>query len=233
MFDNFNENSTDSVVNSVSKNKSEQNGKNKKSNLNGDNSNVERAIADTLKKFNLGNMPESKVSQKRLESTDKKSKTVMSFNAQKFVKEFFEQIIGLLNLNCNVNTKFDGHILCVEILGDKANIFIGKHGIILYSYQNILNVALKKYGLKVLLDAANYREKRKASLSRHALRSAQTVLSTGIKYIFEPMDSWDRMVVHEALMNVSGIVSRTEGDNDSKYVVIDLNFVRNNDAQSI
>ena len=223
MSDNINENSIDRSINLINKNNVELNIKDKDHDMSGsDNLNVERAIADTLKKFNLDSM-----AKKQPESADKNSKTVMSFNAQKFIKDFFGQIIGLLNLNCDVNIRFDGHIFYVGILGDKANVFIGKHGIILYSYQNILNVALKKYGLKVLLDAAGYREKRRGSLSRHALRSAQTVLRTGVKYIFEPMDSWDRIVVHEALMNVPGILSRTEGDNDSKYVVIELNLVKN------
>lgn len=219
---NVNENNIDGSVSLINKNNVELNIKDKEHDINAnDKLNVERAIADTLKKFNLGSM-----AKKQSVSTDKKSKAVMSFDAQKFIKDFFGQIIDLLSLNCDVNIKFDGHIFYVEILGDKASIFIGKHGIILYSYQNILNVALKKYGLKVLLDAAGYREKRRDSLSRHALRSAQTVLRTGVKYIFEPMDSWDRIVVHEALMNVPGILSRTEGDNDSKYVVIELNLVK-------
>ena len=85
-------------------------------------------------------------------------------------------------------------------------------------------MSLKKHGLKLLLDAAGYREKRKNSLSRHAIRSAQTVLRTGVKYVFEPMDSWDRMVVHEALHSVPGILTHTEGDDSTRHVVVELNL---------
>ena len=178
---------------------------------------VERAIADTMKRFNLGH-------DSALNSNSKKNKAVVNFNAQKFIKNFFDEVLDSLKMKCEVKIRFNGRIFYVEICGEEANFFIGKHGILLYSWQNILNLSLKKHGLKLLLDAAGYREKRKNSLSRHAIRSAQTVLRTGVKYVFEPMDSWDRMVVHEALHSVPGILTHTEGDDNTRHVVVELNL---------
>lgn len=178
---------------------------------------VERAIADTMKRFNLGH-------DTAVDNSSKKNKTVVNFNAQKFIKNFFDEVLDSLKMECEVKIKFNGRIFYVEICGEEANFFIGKHGILLYSWQNILNLSLKKHGLKLLLDAAGYREKRKNGLSRHAIRSAQTVLRTGMKYVFEPMDSWDRMVVHEALHSVPGILTHTEGDDNTRHVVVELNL---------
>ena len=93
---------------------------------------VERAIADTMKRFNLGH-------DSALNSNSKKNKAVVNFNAQKFIKNFFDEVLDLLKMECEIKIRFNGRIFYVEICGEEANFFIGKHGILLYSWQNILN----------------------------------------------------------------------------------------------
>ena len=103
---------------------------------------VERAIADTMKRFNLGH-------DTALDNGSKKNKAVLNFNAQKFIKNFFDEVLDSLKMKCEVEIRFNGRIFYVEICGEEANFFIGKHGILLYSWQNILNLSLKKHGLKL------------------------------------------------------------------------------------
>jgi len=149
--------------------------------------------------------------------------------SQKFIETFFNDVIGILNVDVSVNVRFTGTSFIVSLLGNDANVFIGTHGSVLYAYQHIINLLLKKYDSpKVFLNASNYREERKESLSRYAISCAKKVLRTGMKFVFEPMNSYDRLVIHETLRNFSGVVTHTEGPEDTKYVSIDLESNKKN-----
>jgi len=149
--------------------------------------------------------------------------------SQKFIETFFTDVINILNVDVSVNVRFTGTSFIVSLIGNDANVFIGTHGSVLYAYQHIINLLLKKYDSpKVFLNASNYREERKESLSRYAISCAKKVLRTRIKFVFEPMNSYDRLVIHEALRNFSGVVTHTEGSEDAKYVSIELESSKKN-----
>ncbi len=192
---------------------------------------VEEAIKNTLQKFQL--------QRKDIDVTviDNGSKGILGFNKRpakilvktnfdvpKFVEEFFNKVIHGLHLDADVITKFNGKNFIVELIGNDASFFIGHHGSVLYAFQHILNLALKKYEVpKVFIDAGNYRDERKESLERYAISCAKKVIRTGIKYVFEPMNSYERLIVHTALQNFPGITTYSDGFENNRHVVIDLN----------
>jgi len=73
---------------------------------------------------------------------------------------------------------------------------------------------------RILVDVAQYRERRVAALGRFAAQVAQEVLETGEERALEPMSAADRKAVHDALTETTGVVTRSEGDDPRRFVVI-------------
>ena len=146
-----------------------------------------------------------------------------NFNLQNYVEEFFQNVINIIGLKVDAITKLEDNSLNIELVGEDAKFFIGKHGCVLDSFQQILNFSLRKHAnIKVYIDAENYRAKQKEMLERYAIRSARKVARSHIKFVFEPMSSYERLIVHKALQNFPNVITYSEGENQNRHVVIDL-----------
>lgn len=146
-----------------------------------------------------------------------------NFNAHSFVENFFQQVINNLNLKVDAVIKLEENNLSVELVGEDARFFIGKYGCVLDSFQHILNLLMKKHeAAKIFIDAENYRKDKKESLERYSISCAKKVVHTGIKFVFKPMNSYERLVIHTALQNFPGITTYSDGEESNRHVVIDL-----------
>ena len=122
-----------------------------------------------------------------------------------------------------INRK-DGEIE-LKLHGDGLGVLIGKHGQTLDSLQYLTNLAAnkgKKEWHRIVLDAENYRKRRRDTLEKLAHNLAHRVKRTGRKALLEPMNPYERKIVHEALQNEPGIVTYSEGEEPYRKVVIDL-----------
>jgi spoIIIJ-associated protein len=70
------------------------------------------------------------------------------------------------------------------------------------------------------VDIASYREKRREALSRFALKVANDVLASGQPRVLEPMNSADRKIVHDTLVDIAGIATRSQGQDPHRRVVV-------------
>ena len=142
-------------------------------------------------------------------------------------KEFEDEIKRLKNIieaqKSEINRK-DGEIE-LKLHGDGLGVLIGKHGQTLDSLQYLTNLAAnkgKKEWHRIVLDAENYRKRRRDTLEKLAHNLAHRVKRTGRKALLEPMNPYERKIVHEALQNEPGIVTYSEGEEPYRKVVIDL-----------
>ncbi len=109
--------------------------------------------------------------------------------------------------------------------GGDLGILIGRHGQTIDAIQYLANViAWRAHGEErkdVVVDAAGYRDRRRATLESLARRSADQAKATGRPVELEPMTSIERRIVHLCLKELAGVSTRSEGEEPHRYVVVD------------
>lgn len=107
---------------------------------------------------------------------------------------------------------------------EKVAMLIGKRGQTLNSLQQLAQLVANKYSnqfMMVQLDAENYRERRQETLEQLADRMADKAIRTGGRVQFEPMPSYERKVIHQALSRRLDIDTYSEGKDPNRYLVIE------------
>jgi spoIIIJ-associated protein len=143
-------------------------------------------------------------------------------NVQRFVQEL-TQLMGV-NVSVSVRTDEEGNIR-VNMEGDPLGILIGRRGETLDAMQYITALFLnrgKDTYTRVTLDSEGYRAKREDALIRLANRMASRAVKTGRRVTMEPMNPYERRILHSALQNHPGIATHSEGEEPNRHVVITL-----------
>ena len=115
--------------------------------------------------------------------------------------------------------------LYIEIEGKDAGTIIGKRGQTLDAIQYLTSLVVNKDKedyVRVVIDAENYREKREKTLEKLADRLAGKVIKTRRSIRLEPMNPYERMVIHAALHNHTRVKTRSEGEEPYRRVIIEL-----------
>lgn len=142
-------------------------------------------------------------------------------------KEFLTQVFGAMDMTVEISTTFDtaeGE-LQVMMSGADMGILIGKRGQTLDSLQYLVSLVVNKETegyLRVKLDTENYRERRKETLETLAKNISYKVKRTKRPVSLEPMNPYERRIIHSALQNDKYVVTRSEGEDPYRHVVISL-----------
>lgn len=136
---------------------------------------------------------------------------------------FLSEIFKGMQLDVEIKTTFDGESLLVELSGEHMGIIIGKRGDTLDSLQYLTSLVINrdsdKY-IKVTLDTENYREKRYNALIALSERLAAKVIKTGKKYTLEPMNPYERRIIHSNLQANEEVTTFSIGEDPYRKVVI-------------
>lgn len=143
----------------------------------------------------------------------------------KAASEFISKILETFELENIVEMELEDNTLNISVNGDenKLGILIGKRGVTLDSIQYILNLIVNKKSsryIRVNLDSSGYREKRKETLINLAKKMANKVTKTGRSVKLEPMNSYERKIIHTALQDYEGVLTHSEGKEPFRKVVI-------------
>ncbi len=142
-------------------------------------------------------------------------------------KEFLSQVFGAMGMQVSIETSVnakEGELL-VMMTGDDMGILIGKRGQTLDSLQYLVSLVVNKETegyLRVKLDTENYRERRKDTLETLARNISYKVKRTKRPVSLEPMNPYERRIIHSALQNDRYVVTRSEGEDPYRHVVISL-----------
>ena len=142
-------------------------------------------------------------------------------NITLFLNKFIEQINEKLSYEITLE---DG-IIRVNMLGENAGFLIGYRGEALYAMQTLLtSVANKGIDARIILrlDIENYKEKRIKTLENLARKTAETVIKTGKTIRLEPMQAYERKIIHSALQEYEKISTESTGTEPRRRVVISL-----------
>ena len=141
-------------------------------------------------------------------------------------QRFLMDVTSLMNVKVDVyvdDTAEDG--LYIHMIGDTLGILIGRRGETLDALQYLTSLQVNKGRegyISVTLDTENYRAKREDSLRRLAQRMANRAQKTGRKVVLEPMNPYERRVLHTALQNHPAVTTHSEGEEPNRRVVIML-----------
>lgn len=145
-------------------------------------------------------------------------------DAPKIAKEFLSQIFKNMNITVNIEAKTTNkNSLLINLEGDDIGVVIGKRGQTLDSLQYLVNLVVNKgeYAyMSVNLDTADYRERRKQTLEQLAVNLAKKAKKIRRNVNLEPMNPYERRIIHSALQNDPNIKTYSEGNEPFRYVVI-------------
>ena len=123
--------------------------------------------------------------------------------------------------------KGEGNTYKVDLVGDDLGYLIGRRGDTLDALQHLANYTVGRNvegHIRISVDAEEYREKREESLRRYARKKAQQVLKARRRTTLEPMNAYERHVIHAALQDMENITTHSTGTEPNRRVVIE--FVR-------
>ncbi|RKD22875.1 DNA-binding protein [Ammoniphilus oxalaticus] len=138
-------------------------------------------------------------------------------------KSFLEQILATMDIEASISVKEVKDHARFEVVGEDLGIIIGRRGQTLDALQLLVNTVGNRCSdsyLRIVVDAENYREKRKQTLEQLADRLAQKAIKTGQVIKLEPMPAHERKVIHAALQNKKSVVTYSEGEDPERFIVI-------------
>ena len=143
------------------------------------------------------------------------------------VREFLGSVFAAMKMEVEVLIKIDEveHTIDIELKGDDMGILIGKRGQTLDSLQYLTSLAVNKQSeeyYKVKIDTEDYRKRRKDTLENLAKNIAYKVKRTKRPVSLEPMNPFERRIIHSALQNDRYVTTHSEGDEPYRHVVVTL-----------
>jgi spoIIIJ-associated protein len=139
---------------------------------------------------------------------------------------FLEGMLTAAGLVGQVTSTLNGEDIDINVLGDDVSVFVGQRGTTLMAVQDLTRVVSQRrlgdHDTHMRVDIGSYRERRREALSRFALKVADDVIATGQPRVLEPMNSADRKIVHDALVNSTGVSTHSQGQDPHRRVVVAL-----------
>ncbi len=150
---------------------------------------------------------------------------VTKYDVKEYVKKFLNELAVKMNTSFNVEVNENDGVISAIIVTDDSGVMIGKEGKNLNAIQTILRQSLRKYGnfdIKVNLDISGYKARREKNIEREVKKIAREVLKTKIEAKLDPMNSYERRIVHTIISEYDGLATQSEGEAPNRYVVIKI-----------
>ena len=157
-------------------------------------------------------------------------------------KDFLKEVFDAMNLAVIIDVKYDEaeNSMDIDLSGDEMGVLIGKRGQTLDSLQYLVSLVVNKdmdNYIRVKVDTENYRQRRKETLENLEKNISYKVKRTKRPVSLEPMNPYERRIIHSALQNDKYVTTHSEGEEPYRHVVVVLkkyektgrNYERNND----
>lgn len=144
---------------------------------------------------------------------------------REFLGKVFEAMELTVKVDIDIKEEEKENIANINVIGDDVGILIGKRGQTLDSLQYLVSLVVNKESdkfIRVKLDTENYRERRKATLENLAKNIAIKVKRIRKPVALEPMNPYERRIIHSALQNDRYCTTRSEGEEPYRHVVVVL-----------
>ena len=141
-------------------------------------------------------------------------------------KTFLINVLSSMNIKSDIDIKEENDIIKINLKGPNMGLVIGYRGETLDSLQYLVSLVINKNHenpyKKVVLDAENYRHKREETLIKLAQKTTYKVKKSGRPYKLEPMNPYERRIIHSALQEYTDINTYSEGEEPFRRIIISL-----------
>ena len=163
-------------------------------------------------------------------ATDAKISATYTMKGEEIAVEFIRKVIADMELNLTVGTRHGNNDdVVITVDGEGAGLLIGHHGETLDSLQYLANLAAnkkikgeKRDYVKITLDVEGYRAKREEALRTLARRMAAKVVKGKKSVMLEPMNPYERRIIHSEVQNIEGVSTNSIGSENNRRVVMFL-----------
>lgn len=183
------------------------------------------SIDEEIDQILSGNVPEKKVEKKTEKSEEKKKDFVPADPAiAGEAKEYLEKILNAMEVENTITSVLEeNNVLSMDVEGPDMGLIIGKRGQTLDSLQYLVSLYVNKKSegyVRVKLDTENYRDRRKETLETLAKNISYKVKRTRRPYKLEPMNPYERRIIHSALQGDKFVTTKSEGEEPYRRVVV-------------
>lgn len=136
---------------------------------------------------------------------------------------FLESVLAKMDLVVKVKQEKHGDEWLFDVSGPNLGVMIGRRGQTLDALQYLTNIVANRYSnryIRIVIDAENYRAKRKETLEQLADRVAKKVIRTHNKVALEPMNAAERKIIHSYLQHYAGVATKSDGVEPKRHIVI-------------
>jgi spoIIIJ-associated protein len=195
---------------------------------------AEEAIQNALKELNV---TEDKVTIEVLEEGSKGFLNIIGVKPAKVkvtlkrdyvgdAKTFLKDVLNAMNVKAEINIKEENNEIKINLIGPSMGVLIGYRGETLDSLQYLVSLVVNKNHdeayKRVILDTANYRYNRQETLRKLAFKMGDKVRANSKTLKLEPMNPYERRVIHSTLQNDAYVTTHSEGEEPYRRVVIEL-----------
>jgi len=148
-----------------------------------------------------------------------------SVDVSKVAESFLNKILPLMSVRGEAKAQLKEEMLEIKVEGENMGVVIGKRGETLDALQYLTSIVVNNESedyVRVALDTENYRQKRTASLERLANKVADKVVKNGRNVTLEPMNSFERRVIHSTLQGNPNVATVSVGEEPYRKVVVSL-----------
>lgn len=141
----------------------------------------------------------------------------------KEIKDFLYKIVKDMGFDCKIETKARDTQLIYNIISSTSSVLIGKNGKTIDALQTLTSQMIStKYNIfyKFTVDVNDYKNQRKSRLEKLAKYTAKDVAKSKQPVSLEPMNSYERRIIHNVLTNSKDVITQSEGEEPNRYVVI-------------
>lgn len=138
-------------------------------------------------------------------------------------EEFVRGLLEALGAEAEVTSSVEGPTANVEVTGEDLGALIGRRGQALDALQELARTAVQRKlrsRIRLLIDVEGYRARRRDSLAEYARSIAERAKERGTEIELEPMSAYERKIVHDAVAEVEGVSSFSEGEEPNRKVVV-------------
>ncbi|HAK41994.1 MAG TPA: protein jag [Clostridium sp.] len=195
---------------------------------------AEEAIQNALKELNV---TEDKVAIEVLEEGSKGFLNIIGVKPAKVkvtlkrdhigdAKKFLRDVLNAMNIKAEIHIKEENNEININLIGPNMGVLIGYRGETLDSLQYLVSLVVNKNHdetyKRVILDTVNYRHNRQETLKKLAFKMSEKARINGKTLKLEPMNPYERRVIHSTLQNNAYVTTHSEGEEPYRRVVIEL-----------
>jgi spoIIIJ-associated protein len=138
-------------------------------------------------------------------------------------RDFVSGLLEAMGLEAEVGAAVEEETVTIDVTGPELGVLIGRRGQTLDALQELARTAVQRRlrsRIRLTVDVEGYRARRQDSLAEYARSIADRAKERGTEIELEPMSSWDRKIVHDAVSDIEGVSSFSEGVDPNRKVVI-------------